>query len=192
MRLSSNKPCLLEFSEKPKEIRALLLSVRDKFSCSQAYKVGLLIRSVRFNRRITDGDHEYSISRSAKIYLEEGENFSSSQSFGERVVTPVRYFTDPSGVGWVRENVSCQTGCPAGTNMPAYIRMITEKRFGRSYELNRMANVLLGVLGRICSRPCEDACRHGWPGNGELDVSLAWLSEHHDAVLRAPDRHDWL
>jgi formate dehydrogenase major subunit len=27
--------------------------------------------------------------------------------------------------------------------------------------------VLPGVLGRICSRPCEDVCRHGWPGNGE-------------------------
>ena len=34
------------------------------------------------------------------------------------------------------------------------------------YELNRIANVLPGTLGRICSRPCEDACRHGWPGNG--------------------------
>ena len=45
--------------------------------------------------------------------------------------------------------------------------MISEKRFGRSYELNRMDNVLPGVLGRICSRPCEPQCRHGWPGNGE-------------------------
>jgi formate dehydrogenase major subunit len=23
------------------------------------------------------------------------------------------------------------------------------------------------VLGRVCSRPCEAACRHGWAGNGE-------------------------
>ena len=103
----------------------------------------------------------------SKVYLEEDETFSSTQSFGERVVTPVRFSTDPRDVGWVRENVPCQTACPAGTNIPAYIRMITEQRFGRSYELNRMANVLPGALGRICSRPCEDACRHGWPGNGE-------------------------
>jgi len=103
----------------------------------------------------------------SKVYLEEGETFSSSQSFGERVVTPVRFSTDPRDIGWVRENVPCQTACPAGTNIPAYIRMITEQRFGRSYELNRTANVLPGALGRICSRPCEDACRHGWPGNGE-------------------------
>jgi formate dehydrogenase major subunit len=102
-----------------------------------------------------------------KIYLDEGEDFSETQSFGRRVVTPVRYSTDPRDIGWMEKNVPCQTACPAGTNIPAYIRMISEKRFGRSYELNRMNNVLPGVLGRICSRPCEPQCRHGWPGNGE-------------------------
>ncbi len=102
-----------------------------------------------------------------KIYLDEGEDFSETQSFGRRVVTPVRYSTDPRDIGWVEKNVPCQTACPAGTNIPAYIRMISEKRFGRSYELNRMDNVLPGVLGRICSRPCEPQCRHGWPGNGK-------------------------
>ena len=102
-----------------------------------------------------------------KIYLNEGEDFSETQAFGRRVVTPVRYSTDPRDIGWVKENVPCQTACPASTNIPAYIRMITEERFGRSYELNRIANVLPGVLGRICSRPCEAVCRHGWPGNGE-------------------------
>ncbi|MBF0125289.1 MAG: FAD-dependent oxidoreductase [Magnetococcales bacterium] len=74
---------------------------------------------------------------------------------------------DPRDIGWVRQNVPCQTACPAGTNVPAYIRMISEGQHGRSYEINREANVLPGVLGRICSRPCESACRHGWAGNGE-------------------------
>ncbi|MEX3009576.1 FAD-dependent oxidoreductase [Hoeflea sp. TYP-13] len=104
---------------------------------------------------------------SRKIYLREDEDFSDPQSYGKRVVTPVRYSTDPRDIGWVEENVPCQSACPALTNIPAYIRMITEQRFGRSYELNRMANVLPGTLGRICSRPCEAKCRHGWPGNGE-------------------------
>ena len=101
-----------------------------------------------------------------KVYLDEGEDFSERQSYGRRVVTPVRYSTDPRDVGWVRQNIPCQTACPADTNVPAYIQMILENRYGRSYELNRIANVLPGTLGRICSRPCEDACRHGWPGNG--------------------------
>ncbi len=102
-----------------------------------------------------------------KVYLDEGEDFSELQSYGRRVVTPVRFSTDPRDIGWVRQNIPCQTACPADTNIPAYIEMIVEKRYGRSYELNRFANVLPGVLGRICSRPCEDVCRHCWPGNGE-------------------------
>lgn len=106
-------------------------------------------------------------NESRKIYLNEDEDFSGPQSYAQRVVTPVRYSTDPRDIGWVEENVPCQSACPALTNVPAYIRMITEERFGRSYELNRMANILPGTLGRICSRPCEQKCRHGWPGNGE-------------------------
>jgi glutamate synthase (NADPH/NADH) small chain len=74
---------------------------------------------------------------------------------------------DPRDIGWVRQNVPCQAACPAETNVPAYIRSIVEQRYGSAYERNREANVLPGVLGRICSRPCEDACRHGWPGNGQ-------------------------
>jgi glutamate synthase (NADPH/NADH) small chain len=77
------------------------------------------------------------------------------------------YSEDPRDVGWVTQNIPCQAACPAGTNVPAYIRAIAEGRQGEAYEINRGANVLPGVLGRICSRPCESACRHGWPGNGE-------------------------
>jgi len=74
---------------------------------------------------------------------------------------------DPRDIGWVKQNIPCQNACPAGTNVPSYIRSIVESRYGESYEANREANVLPGVLGRICSRACEDACRHGWPGNGD-------------------------
>ena len=79
----------------------------------------------------------------------------------------VWYSDDPRDVGWVRENIPCQTACPASTNIPAYIQAIMEQDYGGAYEINREANVLPGVLGRICSRPCEDVCRHGQPGNGE-------------------------
>lgn len=79
----------------------------------------------------------------------------------------VAYSEDPRDIGWVATNIPCQNACPAGTNVPAYIRAISENRPGEAYEINRQANVLPGVLGRICSRPCEKACRHGWPGNGE-------------------------
>lgn len=61
----------------------------------------------------------------------------------------VLYSSDPRDIGWVRDNVSCQTACPAGTNIPGYIQAIVEGQYGSSYEINRQANVLPGVLGRI-------------------------------------------
>lgn len=98
---------------------------------------------------------------------------------------------DPRDIGWVRQNIPCQSACPAGTNVPAYIRQIVEGSFGASYEINREANVLPGVLGRICSRPCESKCRHGWPGNGEA-VAICHLkrvaADMKDASHRITER----
>jgi formate dehydrogenase major subunit len=71
------------------------------------------------------------------------------------------FSTSPEDFFYVSINIPCQNACPAQTNIPAYIRSIFTKDFDQSYETNRMANILPGVLGRICSRPCEDRCRHG-------------------------------
>ena len=73
----------------------------------------------------------------------------------------VLYSTEPEDFYYMDINVPCQGACPAFTNIPAYIRRLFEGRYDRSYEINRMANIFPGVLGRICSRPCEDKCRHG-------------------------------
>ncbi|MGH8378838.1 MAG: FAD-dependent oxidoreductase, partial [Gammaproteobacteria bacterium] len=51
--------------------------------------------------------------------------------------------------------------CPAHTNVPEYIRLIAQGRFADAYMLNRESNVFPGILGRVCDRPCEPACRRG-------------------------------
>jgi glutamate synthase (NADPH/NADH) small chain len=73
----------------------------------------------------------------------------------------ILYSTNPEDFYYMDLNVPCQSACPASTNVPAYIRALFEERYGRSYEINRAANLFPGVLGRICSRPCEAKCRHG-------------------------------
>lgn len=55
--------------------------------------------------------------------------------------------------------VDCQWACPAHTNVPEYIRLIAAGKYTESYMLNRESNVLPGILGRTCDRPCEPACR---------------------------------
>ena len=73
----------------------------------------------------------------------------------------ILYSTSPEDFYYMDLNVPCQSACPASTNVPAYIRALFEERYGRSYAINRAANLFPGVLGRICSRPCEAKCRHG-------------------------------
>jgi formate dehydrogenase beta subunit len=57
--------------------------------------------------------------------------------------------------------VDCQWACPAHTDVPEYIRMIAQGQFTEAYLLNRQSNVFPGILGRVCDRPCEPACRRG-------------------------------
>ncbi len=75
--------------------------------------------------------------------------------------------TAPQDLFWLEQNIPCQAACPAGTDIPAYLEAIYHGRFAEAYEINLRDNVFPAVLGRVCSRPCEDACRHGRAGNGD-------------------------
>ena len=55
--------------------------------------------------------------------------------------------------------VDCQYACPAHTDVPEYIRLIAQGRFTDAYMVNRESNVFPAILGRVCDRPCEPACR---------------------------------
>jgi NADPH-dependent glutamate synthase beta subunit-like oxidoreductase/NAD-dependent dihydropyrimidine dehydrogenase PreA subunit len=68
---------------------------------------------------------------------------------------------------WFDTSVPCRTACPAGTDIPGYLEAVRHGEFAAAYRINLEDNVFPGVLGRVCSRPCEDACRHGAAGNGE-------------------------
>ncbi|MDP6617496.1 MAG: FAD-dependent oxidoreductase, partial [Gammaproteobacteria bacterium] len=69
--------------------------------------------------------------------------------------------TDTSNPDYFHKVVDCQYACPAHTDVPGYIRLIAQGRFTDAYMLNRKANVFPGILGRVCDRPCEPACRRG-------------------------------
>ncbi len=75
--------------------------------------------------------------------------------------------TSAQDLHWLEQNIPCQAACPAGTDIPGYLEAVYQGRFADAYEINLRDNVFPAILGRVCSRPCEDACRHGWEGNGE-------------------------
>src|SRR5258705_13836325 len=68
---------------------------------------------------------------------------------------------DPSRPDYFHKVVDCQWACPAHTDVPEYIRLIAQGRFTNAYMVNRHSNVFPGILGRVCDRPCEPACRRG-------------------------------
>lgn len=67
--------------------------------------------------------------------------------------------TDVTDPEYFHKVVDCQYACPAHTPVPAYIRLIAQKRYTDAYLINWESNVFPGVLGRTCDRPCEPACR---------------------------------
>ncbi|HLI68976.1 MAG TPA: FAD-dependent oxidoreductase [Ktedonobacteraceae bacterium] len=84
-----------------------------------------------------------------------------------------RYQSITTTPDWYQTNIPCQVGCPAHTDVSTYIGLISQARFDEAYLLNREANVVPGVLGRTCARPCEPVCRRN-----KIDgkpIAICWL-----------------
>src|ERR1700741_1060734 len=69
--------------------------------------------------------------------------------------------TDIGNPDYFHKVVDCQWACPAHTPVPEYIRLIAAGRYSDAYMVNWKSNVFPGILGRVCDRPCEPACRRG-------------------------------
>ena len=63
---------------------------------------------------------------------------------------------------WYRRNVPCMEACPVHTDSGRYVQLIAEGRHEEAFLVARSPNPLASVCGRVCSAPCEDACRRGW------------------------------
>jgi NADPH-dependent glutamate synthase beta subunit-like oxidoreductase/NAD-dependent dihydropyrimidine dehydrogenase PreA subunit len=62
----------------------------------------------------------------------------------------------------------CQEQCPLGVNAQGYIALTKAGKYAEALDLIRRENVLAGICGRVCTHPCEAACRRG-----ELDEPVA-------------------
>ncbi len=69
--------------------------------------------------------------------------------------------TNTKSPDYYHKVVDCQYACPAHTPVPEYIRLIADQRYTDAYMVNWQSNVFPGILGRVCDRPCEPACRRG-------------------------------
>lgn len=53
----------------------------------------------------------------------------------------------------------CSHTCPAGTSVPKYLALISNRRFTDALRIVRDHNPFAAVCGRVCNAPCEDKCR---------------------------------
>ncbi len=59
------------------------------------------------------------------------------------------------------ERPPCSVACPILTDVREYVQLIAERRFEEAYASIRKLNPLPRVCGRICTHPCEAACKRG-------------------------------
>ena len=53
----------------------------------------------------------------------------------------------------------CALRCPAGVDVQGYIALISAGKYQEAVALIKQTNPLPAVCGRVCTRPCELACR---------------------------------
>lgn len=53
----------------------------------------------------------------------------------------------------------CTQTCPAGVDVQGYISLIDKGQYNEAVALIKETNPLPAICGRVCVRPCEDACR---------------------------------
>ncbi len=85
-------------------------------------------------------------------------------------VCPTGALLDKEGVPAVRRDVPvpCVGSCPAGIDIPHYVRLIALGRNREALELIRSRVPFPRILGYVCFHPCEDVCRRG-----EIDQAVA-------------------
>ncbi|GER87718.1 hypothetical protein KDW_18800 [Dictyobacter vulcani] len=62
----------------------------------------------------------------------------------------------------------CQAACPVGTNAGLYVSLIAEGHYEEALRVASEPNPFPAICGRVCTAPCEDACRRG-----EFDLPIA-------------------
>ncbi|UCC79616.1 MAG: FAD-dependent oxidoreductase, partial [Candidatus Zixiibacteriota bacterium] len=88
-------------------------------------------------------------------------------------VCPTGALLDKENVPKVTRDAAlpCVGGCPAGIDIPRYLKLISLGRYREALEVIRSRVPFPGILGYVCFHPCEDVCRRG-----EIDQAVAICS----------------
>ncbi|MGD8990878.1 MAG: FAD-dependent oxidoreductase [Desulfobacterales bacterium] len=81
----------------------------------------------------------------------------------------------------------CTQACPAGIDVPGYLRLVAEAKPDKACKLIIEKAPFPGVLGRVCTHPCETVCKRGQVGDA---VSICAVKRY--AADKAGDLTEWM
>jgi NADPH-dependent glutamate synthase beta subunit-like oxidoreductase len=136
-----------EYPEPLKNIRVKIAKDETLPSISEVYLCAALIENEiqeLFNVRMSG------------IALDFQKRFLRSKESPEaELLKPTPYAPRPP----IRLPVRCGEACPAGIDIPRYVRLIGEGKFAESLAVIKQTMPFPGILGRVCFAPCEHDCR---------------------------------
>ncbi len=128
----------------------------DRFRAMNTEEVDLAIQAFQNEGAVGQG-FDVDVEDTRRIRLLAFVDASFFSPYMRRAGKRYQLFTGDAQ--WFSDNIPCMTACPSHTDISRYIALIADGRYSDSYELNREHNVFPGCLGRMCARPCEEACR---------------------------------
>jgi len=94
---------------------------------------------------------------------------------------PAAYTIDKTGIA------PCRVACPLGINVPGFICLLAKDKADEALNLINQAAPLAGILGRVCSHPCEDNCQRA-----EVDSPVFIKALHRYAADNASSSINYL
>ncbi|MFW6125936.1 MAG: FAD-dependent oxidoreductase [Chloroflexota bacterium] len=93
---------------------------------------------------------------------------------GQKTV-PSAYYVEKTGIA------PCRTACPLGINVQGFVSLLSKGKVDQALNLITDVAPLPAVLGRVCTHPCEEACKRG-----EIDDPVFIQALHRYAADNAP------
>jgi len=87
----------------------------------------------------------------------------------------------------VPEKPLCVNACPAGIDIPGYLRLIGQGKMDEACKLIIEKAPFPAILGRVCTHPCETACKRG-----EVNQPIAICAAKRYAADKAGNLIGWM